>query len=176
MLNHLQNVTNGPTTFSSGNQPKEQPKMQCPACHNEVEPAPFCSLCGAPLAAAPAVAPPPAAAPFPPAAASSGIDTNVAAAISYLFIPAIIFLLVEPYNKTPLIRFHSFQSIGLFVVGLVANEIFKFFPYYSMMWTFQEIISLGLFVVWLIAVVKAYQGQWFKLPILGDFAMKQAQS
>jgi uncharacterized membrane protein len=44
------------------------------------------------------------------------------------------------------------------------------------MWTFQEIISLGLFVVWLIAVVKAYQGQWFKLPILGDFAMKQAQS
>jgi len=100
----------------------------------------------------------------------------VAAAISYLFIPAIVFLLVEPYSKTPLVRFHSFQSIGLFVVSLVVNEVFKFFPYVSMMWTFQELISLGLFVVWLIAVIKAYQGQWFKLPIIGDFALKQAQS
>jgi uncharacterized membrane protein len=151
--------------------------MQCPACHNEVEPAAFCNLCGAPLsAAAPAAAPlPPAGAPFPPAAASLGIEPNVAAAISYLFIPAIIFLLVEPYNKTPLIRFHSFQSIGLFVVGLVANEVFKFFPYYSIMWTLQELISLGLLVIAIIAIVKAYQGQWFKLPIIGDFAMKQAQ-
>jgi uncharacterized membrane protein len=150
--------------------------MQCPSCHNEVEPAAFCSLCGAPLsAAAPDTPPSPAAYP-PPAATSSGIEPNVAAAISYLFIPAIVFLLVEPYSKTPLVRFHSFQSIGLFVVSLVVNEVFKFFPYVSMMWTFQELISLGLFVVWLIAVIKAYQGQWFKLPIIGDFALKQAQS
>jgi uncharacterized membrane protein len=149
--------------------------MQCSACHNEVPPAPFCSLCGAPLSAA---APPPAAgAPGPPpAVVSSGIDPNTAAAISYLFIPAIIFLLVEPYSKTPLVRFHSFQSIGLFVVGLVVNEVFNFFPYFSMSWTFHELISLGLFVIWIIAIVKAYQGQWFKLPIIGDYALKQAQS
>ena len=149
--------------------------MQCPSCHNEVPPAAFCSLCGAPLTA---TAPPPAPGyPVPPpAGVSSGIEPNLAAAISYLFIPAIIFLLVEPYSKTPLVRFHSFQSIGLFVVGLVVNEVFNFFPYFSMSWTFHELISLGLFVIWLIAAVKAYQGQWFKLPIIGDFALKQAQS
>jgi uncharacterized membrane protein len=157
--------------------------MQCPACHNEVEPAAFCNLCGAPLsaaapAAARAAAPPPAAAPGPPPAAiSSGINANLAAAIAYLtFIPAVLFLMIEPYNKNPLIRFHSFQSIGLFVVCLAVDVILRMFPFGGLMWTFQGLISLGFFVVWLIVVLKAFQGEYFKLPIIGDFAMKQAQS
>jgi uncharacterized membrane protein len=151
--------------------------MQCPACHNEVEPAAFCNLCGAPLsAAAPATPPPPAAgAPMPPAAASSGIDPKLASAIAYLtFIPAVIFLMVEPYNKVPLIRFHSYQSIGLFVVALAIDVVFRMLPF-GLMWAFSSLISLAMFVVWLIVVIKAFQGEWFKLPIIGDFAMKQAQ-
>lgn len=156
--------------------------MQCPACHNEVEPAAFCNLCGAPLsAAAPAAIPPPVAGPLGPSAdASSGISPNLAAAIAYLtFIPAVIFLLVAPYNKTPLIRFHSFQSIGLSVVVLVVDVAMRMLllPFGFLMWTFlQGIISLAFVIIWIVLVLKAFQGQWFKLPIIGDFAMKQAQS
>ena len=157
--------------------------MQCPACHNEVasESATFCNHCGAPLsAAAPAAAPPPTdpSAP-PPAAASAGIDPKLASAIAYLtFIPAIIFLLIAPYNKTPLVRFHSFQSIGLAVVVLVVDVAFRMvlLPFGFLMWGFlQGLVSLGFFIIWIVVVVKAFQGEWFKLPIIGDFAMKQAQ-
>ena len=82
--------------------------------------------------------------------------------------------MVEPYNKVPLIRFHSYQSIGLFVVALAIDVVFRMLPF-GLMWAFSSLISLALFVVWLIVVIKAFQGQWFKLPIIGDFAMKQAQ-
>ncbi len=151
--------------------------MQCPACHNEVasESATFCNQCGAPLSAA---APPAAAAPTP--AAAPGLNSNLAAAIAYLtFIPAIIFLLVDPYSKTPLIRFHSFQSIGLAVVILVIDVALRIvvLPFGFLMWTFlQGLVSLCFFIIWLIVVLKAFQGQFFKLPIIGDFAMKQSQS
>ncbi|MGA1982749.1 MAG: hypothetical protein ABSG84_09745 [Acidobacteriaceae bacterium] len=153
--------------------------MQCPACHNEVasESATFCNHCGAPLsAAAPAAAPPPTDA--PPAAASSGIDPKLASAIAYLtFIPAVIFLLVAPYNKTPLVRFHSFQSIGLNVVALAISVVLRMvLPFGFFLGLFiQSIVNLGFFIIWIVVVIKAFQGQWFKLPIIGDFAMKQSQ-
>ena len=145
--------------------------MQCPACHNDVPPAAFCSLCGAPLSAA---VPPAAGAPIPPPAASSAIDPKLASAIAYLtFIPAVLFLLIEPYNKTPLVRFHSFQSIGLFVLCLGVDVVVRMLPF-GLLWM-GSLISLAFFVIWLIVVIKAFQGEWFKLPIIGDFAMKQAQ-
>jgi uncharacterized membrane protein len=113
---------------------------------------------------------------MPPAVASSGIDPKLASAIAYLtFVPAVIFLMVEPYNKVPLIRFHSYQSIGLFVVALAVDVVFRMLPF-GLMWAFSSLISLAMFVVWLIVVIKAFQGEWFKLPIIGDFALKQAQS
>jgi len=160
--------------------------MQCPVCHNEVasESAAFCNHCGAPLSPAAATAPAPVAAPPPAtptaAATSAPMNTNLAAAIAYLtFIPAIIFLMVEPYNKTPLVRFHSFQSIGLNVAALVVGVAFRMVPLpfgFGIWWMLQGLINLAFFIVWLIVVLKAFQGEWFKLPIIGDFALKQAQS
>lgn len=173
--------------------------MQCPVCHNEVGPQDaFCNHCGASVAAAAPgpvppqtpPSPPPISAQVPPAsngyavpppvAASSGLSPNAASAIAYLtFIPAIIFLLMEPYNKIPLVRFHSLQSIGLslvwFVLHVAASLLLT--PFGFLMHAFLGgLISLGLFIAWLISIVKASQGQWFKLPIIGDFALKQAQS
>ena len=172
--------------------------MQCPVCHNEVEPqAAFCNHCGASLSApAPAADAPQAAAPppsypppaypqtpppgYPPPASGGGLAPNTAAAIAYItFIPAILFLLIEPYNKTPLVRFHSFQSIGLSVVAFLLHIIFRIllFPFgFGLIWMVQDLISLGLFVLWLIAIIKASQGEFYKLPVIGDFALKQAQS
>jgi uncharacterized membrane protein len=157
--------------------------MQCPVCHNEVasESAAFCDRCGAPLSAPAAGTPPPElsyTAP-PPASAGTGIAPNMAAALAYLtFIPAVLFLILAPYNKIPLVRFHSWQSIGLAVASLILNVIVRMvLPFGFLMYFFlQSLVSIGLFVVWVIVVLKAFKGEWFKLPIIGDLAQKQAQS
>ncbi len=190
--------------------------MQCPVCHNEVEAqSAFCGHCGAPIAAAAADAIPPQAAYVPPAnyvpppvagyppapagypppaagytqgaPASSGLTPNSAAALSYVtIIPAILFLVIEPYNKIPLVRFHAFQSIGLaiawfvlwlgiFILSLVLalipglNMLFFLFP------ILHVVLFLAFFVLWLITILKASKGEWFKLPLIGNFAMKQAR-
>jgi len=176
--------------------------MQCPVCHTEVgAQSAFCGNCGASLsAAAPEAVTPPAAFIPPPAAAasgypaaaataeSSGLSPNAASAIAYItFIPAILFLVMAPYNKTPIVRFHSFQSIGLAVVYIaflivvaICATILAFIPFLRMLVLLIPFlyfaVGLGFFILWLVTILKASKGEWFKLPIIGDFAMKQAQS
>jgi uncharacterized membrane protein len=167
--------------------------MQCPVCHNEVSPQnAFCNQCGAPLAAAAAGAvpagagaPPPPNYVVQPAAASSGLSDNAASAIAYLtIIPAVIFLVLEPYNRIPLIRFHSWQSIGLgiaafllHVIVSVAQITLHFIPGIFLLFSLVHlVVAVGLFVLWLICILKASKGEWYKLPIIGDFAERQARS
>jgi len=133
--------------------------------------------------------PPPAYPAQAAAPGSSGLSATAAAAIAYItFIPAIIFLVIEPYNKIPLVRFHSFQSIGLAVVafvlqvGVMILEIVlhaipgMFFLITMVFSLIHLVIFLGLFIVWLMAIIKASKGEFYQLPIIGGFAMKQAQS
>jgi uncharacterized membrane protein len=168
--------------------------MQCPACHNEVSPQnAFCNHCGAPMtAAAPQAAPAGAGATMPPpvyavqpVAAGSGLSENAAGAIAYLtIIPAIIFLVIEPYNRIPFVRFHSWQSIGLCLAALVLQVIVSIFeimvhfiPGIVLLFSLIHLaIGLGLFLVWLFVILKASKGEWYKLPLIGDFAEKQAHS
>jgi uncharacterized membrane protein len=112
----------------------------------------------------------------PPAAATGGLTTNNAAALAYLtFIPAVIFLVTEPYNRNPFIRFHSVQSIGLTAVSIVVwivGMVLLVIPILGfLIWV---VLFLGLTALWLFTVYKAYKGEWFKLPILGDFAMSKS--
>ena len=127
--------------------------------------------------------PPPAY--IAPAPAASGLSDNIAAALAYLtIIPAIIFLILEPYNKIPLVRFHSFQSIGLCIVGVLVQIIvtfgetfMHFIPLSFMLFSLIHLaVGLILFIAWLVAILKASKGEWYKLPIIGDFAEKQARS
>lgn len=163
--------------------------MQCPVCHNEVSPQnAFCNSCGAPItaaAAAPAGAgvPPPSTYAAQPVVAGSGLSENAAAAIAYItVIPAIIFLVTEPYNKIRFVRFHSFQSIGLSVVWFALWIVITFvqmavhlIPLIGLLFVFlQLLILICMFVVWLIAIMKASKGEWYKLPFIGDFAERQA--
>ena len=166
--------------------------MQCPACHNEVSPQnAFCNHCGAPMAAAAGTAAGTGAPPLPtyavqPAAApSSGLSDNAAGAIAYItIIPAIIFLVLEPYNKIPFVRFHSWQSIGLCVAAFllqVCVTIFEmvvhFVPGIVLLFSLIHLaVGLGLFLVWLFVILKASKGEWYKLPVIGDFAEKQARA
>ncbi|WP_158943596.1 DUF4870 domain-containing protein [Granulicella sp. S190] len=128
---------------------------------------------------------PPAYVAAPPAVTSSGLSETAAAAIAYLtIIPAIIFLVLEPYNKMPLVRFHSWQSIGLCVAAFVLQVIITFAEIFThfvpgiilLFSLIHLVIGLGLFLVWLFLILKASKGEWYKLPVIGDFAEKQARS
>lgn len=130
----------------------------------------FCAACGRSAAGSGTGA---AAAPAPSA---SGLTDNVAGALAYVtIVPAIVFLLIEPYNRNKFIRFHAFQSIFYcvaWIVVVIGLSILPFMGVLRMM--LYPIIWLGFFVLWIVLVLKAYQGQKFKAPLIGDLADKQA--
>jgi uncharacterized membrane protein len=173
---------------------QESNPMQCPSCHNEVAPqAAFCGFCGAPIAAAPTGGPSApagytpvaassyAAPPAAPAPAAGGLTENTAAAIAYItIIPAILFLVLEPYNRMRLVKFHSIQCIALhvaWVVVWVAVTILHFIPFLGVLFLLVDLVLFVVFfIAWLLCILKASKGEYYKLPILGDFAEKQANS
>src|SRR5579875_2323824 len=161
--------------------------MQCPVCHAEVGPQnAFCTNCGAamtgdsaaqsqtpfqPVSGAQSYPPPAPAsagyAPPPPgtasAAGSGGLSESAAAAISYItIIPAIIFLVIAPYNRMPLVRFHSMQSIALavawFVVWIaitILHVILHFIPLIGLLFMVIDlVVAVGFFIAWLMAIIK----------------------
>ena len=142
----------------------------------------FCPTCGTPIAAG-AACPKCASGTVPGPNAmvpvGAGLADNVAGALAYVtIIPAIVFLVVEPFNRKRFVRFHSFQSIFFYVawtvlwIGLSIIAHIPFFGWATyLMW---PLVSLAGFVIWLILVLKAYQGQMFKLPVIGDMAEQQA--
>jgi uncharacterized membrane protein len=142
----------------------------------------FCTVCGAQTPDGSTMCPAcsrSGAAAARPVAAASGLTDNVAGMLAYVtVIPAIIFLVMEPYNKSRFIRFHSFQSI-FFCVALIALNIalsiFTFIPFIGLILVpLHLLIGLGAFALWIILLLKANQGQMFKLPVIGDMAEKQA--
>src|SRR4051812_589844 len=64
----------------------------------------------------------------PAATTSAGLDENIAGALSYFFIPAIIFLIIEPYNRNRTIRFHAFQGLGLALASIVVHIVLGMIP------------------------------------------------
>jgi uncharacterized membrane protein len=152
----------------------------------------FCSSCGGQVPAGAAVCPACGHSAAAPAAVATtqapggGLTDNVAGMLAYVtIIPAILFLVLEPYNKNRFIRFHSFQSI-FFAVGWIAlwigvmiiSAVLAFIPILGhlialLMWM---VISIGFFIVWIILLIKANQGQMYKLPIIGDLAEKQSNA
>ncbi len=108
-----------------------------------------------------------------------GLTDNLAGMLAYItIIPAIIFLVLEPYNKRRFIRFHSLQciffAIALFILG-IALSILSFIPFAAFVTIpLHFLLGVGGLIVWVILLLKAYQGQMFKLPVIGDMAEKQA--
>ena len=112
-------------------------------------------------------------------AAAAGLTDNVAGALAYVtIIPAIVFLVLEPFNKRRFIRFHSFQCIFFAIAWTVLWIGLSFIAHIPFLgWAtvlLWPLFSLAGFVIWLILVLKAYQGQMFKLPMIGDMAEQQA--
>jgi uncharacterized membrane protein len=144
--------------------------MNCPSCNAEVNPgSTFCSSCGAALSAPTGGA---AAATLP--SQPAGLTDNAAGAIAYLtIVPAILFLILEPYNRSLFVKFHSFQCIFLSVAAFAAYLIAAFIPVLGLV--IAPLLGLFFFVVWIITILKASKGEWFKLPVIGGLAEQQAR-
>lgn len=117
--------------------------------------------------------PPPPPNYMPPPAAGAGLSDTAASALAYLtFIPAVIFLVLAPYNQKPVIKFHAIQELGLTVIGLCLHFILVFLPFLG--WAIWGVGWIALLVVWVICIVKASQGSAFVLPLIGRFAAEQS--
>jgi uncharacterized membrane protein len=111
----------------------------------------------------------------------SGLSDNAAGGLAYVTpIPAIVFLIADPFKKSTYVRFHAWQSIFFFVAwavvyilagviqNLVPTVVFLTLP-------LQELVDLAFVVILVIVFVSAFNGKRFKLPILGGLADKQAK-
>jgi uncharacterized membrane protein len=110
----------------------------------------------------------------PPPAAATGLSDNVAGALAYVtIIPAIVFLVLEPYNRKSFVRFHAFQCLLLAACGIVLSFVFGLIPFIGW-FLLMPLLSLAMICAWLLCAVKAYQGLRFKLPVLGNYAENMA--
>lgn len=113
---------------------------------------------------------------MPEETVQTGLSESAACGLAYLtFIPAIIFLVVAPYNTNPNVRFHSWQSIFLGCAAAavwILNIILLFIPIIG--WLISILLVLGLFVLWIMCVIKAFGGGRFVIPVIGQLAAKQA--
>jgi uncharacterized membrane protein len=132
----------------------------------------FCQNCGQPQPASPA----------PAAAVRSGPAENTAALLSYVlgWLTGLIFFVID---KRPYVRFHAAQSMitffSLMILRMVLGMIFgiggwfggpRHLGHVGLGWPLMKLIWLLTFVLWIVLMVKAYQGKKFKLPITGDLA------
>lgn len=98
-------------------------------------------------------------------------NENLMAAASYLlgFVTGIIFLLLEKQSK--FVRFHAMQSTILFGGIFVANIALGFIPILG--WLVGLVLSLVAFILWIVLMWKAFQGEMYKVPYVGAIAEKQ---
>jgi len=148
----------------------------CSACGMQMaDNSAFCPKCGKGSGAG--VSAVPTSASSGAASGSLPMAENVAGMLAYCtIIPAIFFLLVEPFNRNRFVRFHAFQCLftcGALIVLQVVLSIFShILPIFMLgIWTLLGLAELAL---WVLLVFKAYQHEMYKLPVVGDMAERQA--
>jgi len=102
---------------------------------------------------------------------STGLQPNVAGLLCYLvgWVTGIVFLIIEKENQ--FVRFHAIQSIIVFGALTVVNIILTFIPIIG--WIVSVIIGIIAFILWILLMVRAYQGKRYKVPIAGNMAEQQ---
>ncbi len=113
----------------------------------------------------------------------TGLAPNIAGLLCYICSPitGIIFLLIEKENLD--VKFHAWQSLvfGIAyiavvivleilaaIMGLLASVLGIIVGF------FIPLVMLAAFIVWIVCMVKAYQGERWRIPVIGDFAAKKA--
>jgi uncharacterized membrane protein len=136
----------------------------------------------------PAASPPVAQTPavplvtMPAVSVPNQLKDNLIAASAYItFIPAIVLVLIEPFKRNRFIRFHSFQSIYLTVATIlvaialrIIYSVLTLIPVlgYLLAWLVLAVTLLAWVILWLLLLVKALQGETFRLPLIGSLAEK----
>lgn len=102
---------------------------------------------------------------------SLGLDENIEALLCYVLmaLSGFIFLLVEKDSK--FVKFHALQSLFTFLFIHVAMFVLMFIPVLG--WLVSSLLGIISVVLWILGMIKAYQGEKFKFPIVGDLAEKQ---
>jgi uncharacterized membrane protein len=146
----------------------------CNKCGSEVPAgAAFCPKCGAAQAGGAAMAP-------PGQSAQSELSENVAGLLCYLFwwVTGIVFFMID---KRPYVRFHAAQSIVVFgglgvlyiLNGILFRAGFMFmggFGAFGLGAVLHDFLDLVGLILWILLMVKAYQGEKFEVPIAADIA------
>lgn len=167
----------------------------CPKCGAQTaDDAKFCPSCGAtiePKTGAPSVP----ASPTPPTGTSAtgaqgGMSPGVAALLVYLpicligVICALLFgFILEPYKRDRYIRFHAFQSlalhvslvvvwVGVFIFAALVTAVLHIFALFII--PLEMLLGLGMLILFVFMMIKANGMQMYKLPVIGDWAEKQA--
>jgi len=104
---------------------------------------------------------------------SMDLEENIAGLLCYVvgWITAIVFLILEKENK--FVRFHAFQSLLTFLPLSVLAWILGWIPFAG--WVIAGLVWILILILWLILMFKAYRGEKYKLPIVGDIAEKQTE-
>jgi uncharacterized membrane protein len=131
----------------------------------------FCPKCGGASAGGAAQA----------AVAPAAVSGNVASMLCYFPILAIVFLLLAPYNKDKTVRFHALQSLGLaaglFVLQIVLAIVTAILGSVSTVLAgplaiVVSLVGLAGLLLFVLGMVKAYQGQKLWIPFLSPMAEK----
>jgi uncharacterized membrane protein len=130
----------------------------------------FCPNCGAPQAGAPSVSPSPVASSTAPG--TSGMAQNVAGLLCYAlgWVTGLIFYFID---KRPFVRFHAAQSIivfgGLTIIRIALSMAFVAGGI-ALGFGLTSLLTILGFVLWILLMIKAYQGEKYRLPIAADLA------
>jgi uncharacterized membrane protein len=129
----------------------------------------------------------PASAPIPSSGGgkppTSGLEPNVASLLCYLcgWLSGLIFILIEKDNKT--VKFHAWHSLflnlgffALYVALTIVSAILsQIAPVLGMLFgLIMLVLNLGFLVLWIILMIKAFQGSRLTLPVITEMAQKQA--
>jgi len=120
---------------------------------------------------------------------STGLDENIASLLAYVagWVSGLVFFLIEKNSR--LVRFHAMQSILLnilfvvlavvfgvvitilvIILGQISDALAAIASILStLLWL---VLLLGILIVWVLCLIKAYGGQMYKLPIIGNYAEK----
>jgi uncharacterized membrane protein len=104
------------------------------------------------------------------AKSSTGLEENVAALLSYVlgWVTGLIFFLIEKDSKY--VKFHAMQSIITFGALMIVSWILSVIPVIG--WVISMLLGILAFVLWIVLMIKAYKGEKYKLPYIGDLAEK----
>lgn len=121
-----------------------------------------------------------------PGARVGAFPENIAGALAYFsFLPAIVFLFVEPYRKNRFVRFHSIQCLLVWVTAILLALVIKLVGVVLLMIPvlgplfvvlIDAVAILAAIFIWLVLVIKSLQGEMFKLLLLGEFAEQRSET